>query len=84
MSVPNEVVKYKVTFTITESDTTPITDAVITLNGVANAAGNYEFTDLMPGLEFEYTITRADFVTVTDTFQQPKEDETVNVVMEAV
>ena len=70
------------TFTILDGGDNPITDAVIQVSNTTNASGNYNFNKLVSGLEYEYTITRAGYVTVNDTFIMPALDRNITVNME--
>jgi glycerophosphoryl diester phosphodiesterase len=55
---------YSVTFTVQDAQNAAITDAVVTLNDVANAAGSYEFTGIAAGT-YSYSVTKAGYETAT-------------------
>jgi hypothetical protein len=57
---------YTVTFTVKDiEDNTPITDAKITLNGIANADGNYTFTNVTGPRSHVYIIVKNGYVITT-------------------
>jgi hypothetical protein len=59
-----EVAKYSVTFTVAYVDGTAITDAVVSFNEVANAAGEYVFADIVAGT-YTYSVVRQGYETVS-------------------
>ena len=74
---------FTVTFEVEDQDGDEITDAIITLNGIENEAGNYLFHNVLPGT-YTYHVDMHCFgqhtgdVTITD------EHVLVNVVLEAL
>jgi len=59
-------ITYNVTFTVVDVNSDPIVDAIITLDGETNVAGEYEFTKVLPG-EREYTVVKDGYGTVSGT-----------------
>lgn len=57
---------YNVVFTVKNTANEVIDDAVITLNGQANAVGNYTFSGLVDG-EYEFEVTHEDYLTLEGT-----------------
>ncbi|MDX9942938.1 MAG: trypsin-like serine protease [Bacteroidales bacterium] len=55
---------YLVEFEVKDELGNPVNDAVITLGGQTNAAGDYEFID-QPAGTYAYTIEKADYLTAT-------------------
>lgn len=53
---------FEVEFSVIDEEDTPITDAVITLAGVTNAAGDYTFTEL-PGGVHPFSVEKAGYLT---------------------
>lgn len=53
---------YIVSFVVTDNQSNPIDDAVVTLNNVSNATGNYVFENIVPGT-YSYSVSRAGFIT---------------------
>lgn len=74
--------KYKATFTVNDADG-PITDAIITLDGVAAAAGIYVFEDLIAG-KYAYKVNKAGYVEKTGEVDIVDQDVTVAIVLEKV
>jgi hypothetical protein len=74
---------YTVTFIVEDENGAAITDAVITLNGETNAAGDYVFDDILAGT-YSYTVTADEFITVVEDDFVVDSDMTETVVMTAV
>jgi uncharacterized repeat protein (TIGR02543 family) len=74
---------FTVTFTIADGESNPITDAVVTFNGVEGAVGEYAFTDVEPGV-YSYSVTKDGFVTSAGTVTVTDEDVTVPVTLTLV
>jgi hypothetical protein len=55
-------VTYTVTFNVVDALDAPVADAVVTLNGVANAANNYVFTDILAG-SYNYSVAKTGYKT---------------------
>lgn len=70
---------YTVTFTVTDG-VNAITDAVITFDGTAAAAGVYVFPNLVADA-YDYSVAKAGFVTVTGTATVVAADQTINIPM---
>lgn len=77
--VTMEITRYNVTFVVA-TGATPITDAVVTLNGIAQAAGQYLFTNILPGT-YNYSVVRSGFNTVNGSVTVVNQDVPVNVNM---
>jgi hypothetical protein len=56
---------YTVTFVVTDDNLNPVTDAIITLSGVTNPAGNYSFSGILPG-SYVYSVQKDGFITYQD------------------
>jgi hypothetical protein len=76
-------VTYTVTFMVKDENGQVISDAVITLGGTANPAGNYVFENVLPGT-YSYSVTANEFITVAVDNFVVTDDVTENVVMTAV
>jgi hypothetical protein len=74
------VMTYTVTFMVTDQLSNPITDAVITFDGVAAAAGEYVFTDVEAGT-YEYSVSREDFIVSTGSVVVIDEDVVELIVL---
>lgn len=55
-----DYLRYTVTFRVSDQQGNAVNDAVVTLNGAANPAGAYTFTDIPAGL-YTYEVTRAGY-----------------------
>jgi hypothetical protein len=71
---------FTVTFVIEDEDGAAIGDAVVTLDGVTNPAGNYVFEELLAG-EYAYTVLAVGYEDAEGTVTVVDEDLTVTVVM---
>ncbi len=71
---------YTVTFTVKNSAAVNITDAVVTFNGVANAAGNYVFTNVAAG-SYAYSVVAPGYLALNSTNISVTADATVPVVL---
>jgi hypothetical protein len=71
---------YTVTFTVVDESSAPITDAIITFNGVAAAAGEYVFTNVEAGA-YEFSVAREGFVTIEDVATVVNEDITIPITL---
>jgi protocatechuate 3,4-dioxygenase beta subunit len=71
---------YTVTFAVTDAQGAPISDAVATLNGIANAAGNYIFSNLAAGV-YSYVIAKSGYATVSDSLTVNNGNLFVNEVL---
>lgn len=78
-----EMQGHSVGFVVADSEGNQIEGAVITLDGVTNAPGDYVFTNLMEGV-YDYTVTKYAYETVTGTVEMEEEDVTVEVEMTAL
>jgi hypothetical protein len=72
---------YTVTFVVEDEDAVAITDAIITLGGVTNPAGNYVFGAKLPGT-FAYNVVKEGYFNATGEVIIVDADVTVTVVME--
>lgn len=81
--LPFEDPSYTVTFTVADEDGVAITDAVITFDGVENAAGVYVFEDLEAG-DYPYTVAAEGFLDATGTVSVVDQDVAVAVVLQPV
>lgn len=73
---------FSVTFVIEDEDGDPIADAVVTLDGETNAAGNYIFENIMPGT-YAYTVVKEGYLNATGQVVVVDANLTVPVVMVA-
>ncbi len=71
---------FDVTFVVEEADGTPITNAVISLAGQTNPAGNYLFENVEAG-ELHYSVTATGYAEVSGTISLVDSDLTVHIVM---
>lgn len=74
------VMTYTVTFMVTDQLSNPITDAVITFDGVAAAVGEYVFTNVEAGT-YEYSVSREGFVIITGSVEVIDEDVVEHVAL---
>ncbi len=74
---------YTVTFVVEDEEGSLIDDAVVTFDGVANAAGDYVFAGIIHGM-YDYTVEAVGYITVDATDFEVTEDVTVNVEMQLV
>lgn len=74
------VMTYTVTFIVADGESNPITDAVITFDGVAAAAGEYVFTDVEAGT-YEYSVAKEGFVVTTGSVVVIDEDVVELIVL---
>ena len=71
---------YTVTFVVEDEEGDAIANAVVTLNGVANAAGNYVFADVLAGT-YAYTVVADGFEDAAGNVVVVDQDVTVTVEM---
>jgi hypothetical protein len=71
---------FTLTFNVVNENSDPVSDAVVTLNGVAMAAGEYVF-DVVRG-DYSYSVQRATYNTVTGDVTIVDEDITVPITLE--
>lgn len=74
---------FNVTFNVVDALSNPINDAVVTFDGVTSEPGDYFFNEIMPG-EYDYTITKEGYVTVTGTATVIDADLSIDIIMEEV
>lgn len=74
---------YSVTFNVVDINSNPITDAVVTFNGVEGAVGEYTFTDVEPGV-YSFSIAKDGFVTFDGSVTVTNENVTVPVTLNLV
>ncbi len=74
---------YTVTFNVVDINSNPITDAVVTFNGVEGAVGEYTFTDVEPGV-YSYSVAKDGFVTFANSVTVTGENVTVPVTLNLV
>ncbi len=72
---------YTVTFVVEDEEGDAITDAVITLGDMTNAAGDYVFEEIVPG-DYNYTVTADDYWPEDGTVSVVDDDVEEHVVME--
>ncbi|MDR0687609.1 MAG: SusF/SusE family outer membrane protein [Prevotellaceae bacterium] len=72
---------YTVTFTVS-SNGAAVGDAVVTFNGVTNAAGSYVFADIADGT-YAYTVAKSGYEAATDSLTVSGEDVTHSVALTA-
>ncbi len=80
---PDGVPSYDVTFVVIDEEDNPVTDAVITLGGVANAAGDYLFEEVEAG-SYPYSIEKSGFYTRTGNVAVVGDDVNLTVVLVAI
>ncbi|MFW5657129.1 MAG: T9SS type A sorting domain-containing protein [Bacteroidota bacterium] len=71
---------YTVTFQVTNENDEPVTDAVVTLNGVVNEPGDYVFDNMTPGT-YNYTVAKEGFITAEGSLEVVDEDVLVTVTL---
>ena len=74
------VVTYNLSFEVQDEDGNSIDNAVVTLEGVANAPGDYLFEGLMPG-EYSYQVTAADYLPASGSVNIVDEDVFLTVTL---
>jgi hypothetical protein len=74
----NSGTTYTVTFNITDEDEMPITDAIITFDGIVNSANVYEFTNINSG-DYDYIVTKEGFNPISGTVSVLDMDQTVYI-----
>jgi uncharacterized membrane protein len=60
VAVSLNLITYMVIFQVNDEDLTPVTDALITFNGVENTPGDYVFEDVAPGT-YQYLVSREGY-----------------------
>ncbi len=78
--LPQAEPTYTVTFVVEDTDGVAITDAVVTFDGVANAAGEYVFTDVLAGT-YDYAVVADGYNDAAGTAEVVDVDLTVTVIM---
>ena len=74
---------YTLTFDVKDENLSPVTDAIITLDGVAFSPGEYEFVDLQVGT-YNYTIEKEGFEIFTGEAVITNEDIIEEVILTAL
>jgi stress response protein SCP2 len=69
---------YTINFAVTSDAGTPITNAVVTFNGVTNPEGNYSFTNIIAGT-YSYSVSASGYQMVTTAYLLVNQDTTVLV-----
>ncbi len=72
---------YTLTFNVTDTESNPIEDAVVTLNGIPYTAGHYEFPGLIAD-DYTYSITKAGYSVESGTATIVDEDLTIDITLE--
>ncbi len=72
---------YTLTFTVKNAADDDITNAIITLNGVANAAGDYVFTNIPAGA-CNFSVSAPTYQTISVSGLVVTESTTINIVMQ--
>lgn len=80
INVVLELKTYKATFTVKSAQGTDITDAIITFDGVAAAAGTYVFDKLAPGT-YPYIVSKTGYFPKNGTLTITNDDVTEDVVL---
>jgi hypothetical protein len=75
-----EVPAYNVNFVVEDSNGDPLNDAIITLDGMTNDAGDYTFQEVVAGT-YDYMVELDTYTTVTGQVTVVDEDITENVVL---
>lgn len=73
------VIFYNVSFNVVDVDGNPITDAVISLNGIKYDAGDYDF--ILSSGEYNYEVTLDDYIPVSGTVTVERDDIAVDVTL---
>lgn len=71
---------FTVTFLVTDENQSAIENAVITLNGATNDAGDYVFVDLLPGV-YDYSVVAPGYETAEGTVTITDEDVNAEVTL---
>ncbi|MDR2813753.1 MAG: trypsin-like peptidase domain-containing protein, partial [Prevotellaceae bacterium] len=72
---------YTVTFAVKDASNANIADAVVTFNGVTNAAGSYTFSGIAAGT-YNYTVARSGYVTASGSLTVSAANFTKDVVLQ--
>ncbi len=72
---------YTVTFDVVNQSFTPVTDAVVTIEGVAYSQGEYIIDHVLPGTH-NFSVANSGFITYFGDFEVDDEDITVQVILE--
>lgn len=80
---PVQEATYTVNFKVTNASGATINNAVITFNGVTNAAGNYSFTNVKSGT-YTYSVEAPNFVKISNQSVSISANRQIDVVMSAV
>ncbi len=73
---------YNVNFVVEDEESNALNDAVITLNGVTNAAGDYLFEEIEAGT-YDYTVELGGYITETGQVEVVDQDVEETVVLHA-
>jgi hypothetical protein len=73
---------YTLTFTVKNATNVDITNAIITFNGVANAAGDYVFNNIVAGT-YNYSVSAPSYQTASVTGLVVTETTTIPVVLQS-
>ncbi len=79
VNVNMQLITYSVTFNVSYNGT-PVSDAFITLNGVANTQGNYVFSNLAPGT-YTYGVSCDGYQMVNGNVSVVNADVTENIIL---
>ncbi|TVQ87015.1 MAG: T9SS C-terminal target domain-containing protein [Bacteroidetes bacterium] len=79
----DEIPVYNVIFNITDEDGIQIDNAVITLDGTTNPAGEYIFSDLQAG-EYDYEIMAEGFFSVSGTVEVVDQNVNLDIELTAI
>lgn len=72
-------IPYSVFFNVSDG-TTPISDAIITLDGITNEAGNYTFNNIVAGT-YNYSVYKYGFINYSGTITIFSSDVNIDVVL---
>jgi hypothetical protein len=80
VTIYNFIPTYVVTFTVDDPEGNILNDAVITLDGVTNAPGDYTFTGIQAGT-YDYSVELAGYVTAVGEVTVTDEDVNMNITL---
>lgn len=81
--IVEEAEVFAITFEVKDQDNSPLQDAVVTLNGIAQEPGVYLFENLVPGV-YSYVVSKEGYLSVEGEVELEDEDVTVDIMLELI